>query len=438
MKFHKNKNFIEKQYHNGTLWYAGNLSEDDLSYIHLKLCRKEIPNSKWSMSIVWQSKEDGYFFAQVDHLSTYPLWYNDDTKEIWAQWSDVEKRDFPTNDLFYAQRELFLDTMTIGELSPRQGVDRIMPDHCIKNGTLKRYKHSFDLSKKAPPINTWEEILHNAIKTNCKDGDMLFLSGGRDSTTIANFAIFNEIDLDYVHISDSDDKLDTQSTKQFESNNGIKVNYLHPDDIKEFLPEYHDNHWHDGSFRFKYNAMKTLGKTRGLTGEFGASEHGHSKINYIHQCTDLTTDKLVNLHITTLEARNDASATPIWTDKGFLKHEIGKLRKDAYEYILDYVEDLITYNWQKANTKEQQLEVLLNILKQEHESYRLFGYSQDPDHTWNHPLADWTWADIIMNTCPIVRKIGKHDRWVYKMATKNCEWFDDTAWQFGRPRGMSK
>ena len=43
-----------------------------------------------------------------------------------------------------------------------------------------------------------------------------------------------------------------------------------------------------------------------------------------------------------------------------------------------------------------------------------------------------------MNTCPIVRKIGKHDRWVYKMATKNCEWFDDTAWQFGRPRGMSK
>lgn len=434
MKFYPNQNFQKRQYHNGTLWYAGKITENELSNIHLRMCRKEIPTVKKNFALVWLSED--YWFGQVDHLSTYPLWFNEETEEIWCQWSDVHKRDFEDDLVFQQMKEIFLGTMTVGYLTPKQEVLRVLPDHIVKNGTLHRYTHSFHIDKSPPPITSWGDILSQSVTDICNNGDTLFLSGGRDSTTIANFAVHNGIDLNYIHISSNDQKLDTQSCKKFEQEMGIKVEYLHPKDVKEYLPEHHDEHWHDGSFRFKYNAMKTLGLKVGITGEFGASEQGHGTINFIHQCTNLTTEKLVNLHITSLESRNDFTATNIFTDKSFEVSDIGNIRRRAYNYIVQYVEELLDYHWQFAKTKEQKIEVLLNIFKQEHESYRLFGYSQDQDHVWYHPLASYDWCNIILNTNPIVRKIGKHERWAYKMATKNYDWFNKTAWEYGPPRGM--
>ena len=435
MQFHPNKNFVSHDYDNGILWVTPEIDSDRRGEIHLRMCRKEVvANFKYTGSFVWIAT-DGYFYAQVDHLWTYPLWYNDDTKEIWASWSDIETRDFELDNVFYAMRELFQGTMTVGNLSGRQGVDRIPPDHYVKNGTIGRYTHTFDLNQKSPPISSWSEILEKSILQNCQDGDVLFLSGGRDSTTIANYAIHHGINLQYVHITSKMDKQDTRACFEFQNRTGIKVEYINPGDIEDVYTN-RETHWHDGSFRFKYNAMKHVGGSRGITGEFGASERGHQTINYILQSENITTDKLVTLHLSTLESRNDFTATKIFADKSFDVHEIGRFRQQAYDYLMNYFEEHIAYHYGNASNDDERFEVLLSVMKQEHESYRLYGYSQDMDHSWRHPFACYDWSNVIFNTNPIVRRIGKHERWVYRMATKELPWFVDSAWQFGKPRGL--
>lgn len=436
LKFYPNKNFEKHEYHNGILWVAGSSSKRKRGKWHISLSRRELPELKSNNSIVWLNTEDNFFVAQVDHLSTYPLWYNDDTTEIWSTWDDVEQRNFEPNKIFYAMRDLFLGTMTVGSHSPYEGVERVLPDHCIRNGTVMRYTHSFDLTKSVPPTEEWGNILNQCIVDNCSDGDVLMFSGGRDSTTIANFAIYNNIDLKYIHITSNRNKPDSLACKDFAERAGINVQYIDPRDIKNVYTS-EDKYWHDGSFPFKYNALTHVKGTTGITGEFGASERGHQTINYIHQSRDLTLEKLINIHISTLESRNDSCANTAHMDgliEGVREH--ARMRELAWEYVLDYFNEIYEELLLNATNDREVFAILLSVMRQEHESYRLFGYSQDMDHNWKHPLADWRWCNIIDNTDPIARQTGAHERLVYKMAASQYDWFIDSAWKFGKPRGL--
>jgi hypothetical protein len=435
MIFYPNKNFTKYELFNGILWLAGscNYAPGKLNHIFSDhIIPKDI---RGQFAMVWEGK-DGWWMAQVDHLCTYPLWYSDNGNEVYSLWKDVTNNYSEIDTMFYAQRDILNGQMTVGTSCGRCGVQRIQPDHFVDKGTQDRYRYSINVNSKGPNINDWGDILKEAVRKNCNDGDVLFLSGGRDSTTIANVAKHLGIELDYVHVTRGKVNPDTQACKQFAYNLGLKVNYIDPWNYHDFYQE--PDHWHDSSYSPKRQCLDVLGKKSGVSGEMGASESGSKKINTVLQMPDITIEQLTNIWITTLEARNESVAVPEIHSDYTQNNENHGLYKKAYREIIDHHERLYKELSDQTDDQEQLFKAVIMLHQQDHEAYRLFNYSQDIDYTWHHPFTDPDWFDIVMNAPVKKRKLHYHNREVYRIAARNWDWFDETAWQYGGPRGLKQ
>lgn len=433
MKFYNDHNFVKHEMHNGTLWIAG-WCDIKLHALSNMFSDHEIPNTKGQFAIVWQGN-DGWWFAQTDHLCTYPLWYKEDGSAVYSQWKYVPL-DGEKDEVFYAQRDLLYGQMTIGSRTPLQEYKRLSPDHCLDSGTPKRYKYSIDVEQNGPIMAHWGDILVESVRKNCRDGDALLLSGGRDSTTIANVASHLGIELNYIHVTRGKENPDTTSCKKFAKNLGIHVHYLDP-----WQHEFDWNegeYWHDSSYAPKRQCLQTLGLYSGISGELGASESGSKKINVILQRPQYTIEQLTNIWLTTLEARNEGVASPLVHTDYVEKHDDHRIYKKAYNELIEHYDTLYSDLVNKTDDEEQKLKAVLMLHQQEHESYRLHNYSQDLEIEWMHPFTHPDWCDIIFNAPIKLRQLHHHNREVYRIAARRWKWFDQTAWNYGGPRGLTQ
>ena len=326
--------------------------------------------------------------------------------------------------------------MTVGKRTPLKDVERVQPDHCLDRGTQVRYRWSLNVASDGPPQAAWQDLLEIAVKTNCSDGDVLMLSGGRDSTTIACVAKHLGIELDYVHITQGKQNPDTESCREFASKLGIEVRYLDPWQNELDWREY--NYWHDSSYAPKRQCVKLLGRNSGVSGELGASESGSKKINTILQRPDITVEQLTNIWITTLERRNESVASPLIHNDYTEWSETNYHYATAYREIVDHHEQQYQYYKSQTDDNHQLLKAVVMLHQQDHEAYRLHNYSQDTELTWYHPFSHPDWYDIIWNSPLERRKLHYHNREVYRIATEGCDWFIDTAWNYGGPRGLTQ
>lgn len=434
MIFHSNKNFKKHDLHNGTLWLAGWCDHAPGKLNHM-FADHDIPDMKGQFGMVWQGN-DGWWLAQCDHLCSYPLWYSEDGEHVFSLWSQATEYDEKIDETFYAQRDLLYGQMTVGSTSGRQDVKRIQPNWCVDRGTPTQYTTSLKMNYDGPPEKEWGSILIEAVRKNCQSGDVLFLSGGRDSTTIANIAHHLGIGLKYIHITQGKQNPDTESCREFASNIGIEVNYIDP--WKDNIEYNEGDFWHDGSYAPKRQSLLNLDKKYGVTGELGASESGSKKINTILQMPDITIEQLTNIWITTLEARNESVANKHIHDDYTVHSLEHKLYKRAYNDLIKFFEDVYARCQSETSDTHQLLKSIVMMHQQDHESYRLFNYSQDPDLTWKHPFTDPIWFDIIMNAPLEQKKLHYHNREVYRIAAQDWDWFDTTAWNYGGPRGLKQ
>lgn len=434
MKFHTNNNFKRHDMFNGTLWIAGWIDKP-LKKLNHDFSDHTIPKVKGQFGLVWKGK-DGWWFAMCDHLCTYPLWYSEKTNDIFSLWDQARKHDKLSDEVFYAQRDLLYGQMTIGTRTGRQNIKRIQPDHCLDKGTQQRYHNSINCNSNGPPMNKWNEILENAIKTNCSDGDALMLSGGRDSTTIANIAKHLGINLDYIHVTQGKPNPDTDSVKEFANNIGIKVNYLDPWKVETDWTEL--DYWHDSSYEPKRKCLEMLNIKSGISGELGASESGSKKINTILQMPDITVEQLTNIWITTLEARNESCSSKLIHDDYTERHVESRFWKQAYEEIIEFFDFRYKELRKTTDDNHQLLKAAIMLHQQDHECYRLHNYSQDMELTWNHPFTHPDWCDIIFNAPLEYKKLHYHNREVYRISAEKWQWFDTTAWKYGGPRGLTQ
>jgi len=434
MIFHTNKNFIKYELHNGILYIAGDcgVDPDKLSSI---FADHDIPQLRGNFAIVWQGQDD-WWFAQTDHLNTYPLWYKEDGSEVYSLWSQVT--DIQKDDVFYAMRDLLYGQMTVGTRTPCQTIKRIQPDHCLDRGTQVRYRWSIENSD-GPSMATWQDILLESVDA-CEDGDVLFLSGGRDSTTIANVAHHLGKKLQYVHITRGKDNPDTTSCKEFAKNIGIKVNYIDPWDKSWQVNEQAWNehaYWHDSSYSPKRECLLYLKATTGISGEMGVSESGSKKINPILQMPNITIEQLTNIWLSTLEARNESVASPLIHTDYTKDHRFYEFYETAYKELIEHYESHWQY-FSENYDESQMLKCAIMLHQQDHESYRLHNYSQDVILEWKHPLANFKWYNLIMNCDVKLKGVNFHNRRPYLVASRQWKWFDTTAWNYGGPRGLTQ
>ena len=430
MNFHSNPNFAHHELWNGNLYIAGdcNIDTDTLGKL---FSDHNIPECKGNFAIVWKGT-DGWCFAQTDHLNTYPLWYKEDGSEIYSLWSQVT--DIQKDDVFYAMRDLLYGQMTVGTRTPCQTVKRLQPDHYLDNGTQLRYRWSIE-ERSGPPMSEWQNILYDCVDRNTNDGDVLFLSGGRDSTTIANVAHHLGKKLQYVHITAGKPNPDTTACKEFAKNIGIEVNYIDAFGELQYFDEY--NYWHDSSYAPKRTCLNYLGAKSGISGELGVSESGSKKINPILQMPDINIEQLTNIWLTTLEARNESVASSLIHTDYTKDHRFYEFYEQAYKELIEYYESHWIH-YSESGDNNHLFKCALMMHQQDHESYRLHNYSQDVILQWNHPLADYKWYDIIMNCDIKLKGVHYHKRYPYLVASRAWSWFDTTAWNYGGPRGLTQ
>jgi len=330
-------------------------------------------------------------------------------------------------------RDLLYGQMTVGTRTPCQTVKRLQPDHYLDNGTQFRYRWSIE-PRSGPPMSDWQTILMDCVDRNTNDGDVLFLSGGRDSTTIANVAHHLGKKLQYVHITKGKPNPDTTACKEFAKNIGIEVNYINAWEHQTEFNEY--DYWHDSSYIPKRNCIEYLKATSGVSGEMGVSESGSKKINPILQMPNITVEQLTNIWLSTLEARNESVASPLIHTDYTTDHRFYEFYETAYNELIKYYEEL----WQHYASIEDNkylLKCAIMMHQQDHESYRLHNYSQDVI-IWKHPLADYKWYDLIMNCDTKLKGVHYHKRYPYLVSSKTWNWFDKTAWNYGGPRGLTQ
>ena len=434
MQFHENHHFKKHELYNGTLWLAGWCDHAPGKLNHM-FADHEIPQMNGQFGLVWQGK-DGWWLAQCDHLCSFPLWYSEDGEHVFSMWSDASSYDTKIDEIFYAQRDLIYGQMTVGNRTGRQDIKRVEPNWCVDRGTPVQYKHSLRMDYDGPDQSEWGNILKEAVRKNCKSGDVLFISGGRDSTTIANIAHNLGIGLKYIHVTRGKKNPDTESCKEFASNIGIDVHYLDP--WEEGIDYDEGDFWHDSSYAPKRQCLLKLGKKFGITGELGASESGSKKINTILQMPDITIEQLTNIWITTLEARNESVASSEIHADYTRDHLEYKLYQKAYKEIVEFFEGDYRRCMGESTETHQRLKAAIMLHQQDHEAYRLHNYSQDLDLKWKHPFTDPYWFDIIMNAPLEAKKLHYHNREVYRIAAQDWEWFDTTAWNYGGPRGLKQ
>jgi len=434
MKFHTNNKFKRHDMFNGTLWLAGWINEP-LKQLNHNFADHIIPNIQGQFALVWQGK-DGWWLAMCDHLCTYPLWYSEDGEHVFSLWEQARTHDTLSDEVFYAMRDLLYGQMTVGTRTGRQNIKRLQPDHCLDRGTQIRYRNSIDLNSQGPAMSEWQDILYNCVTQACSDGDALLLSGGRDSTTIANIAHHAGIKLDYIHVTQGKPNPDTQSVQEFSSNLGIKINYLNPWAHNLDWNEW--DYWHDSSYAPKRKCLELLNIRSGVSGELGASESGSKKINTILQMPDITIEQLTNIWITTLEARNESCASPLIHDDYTERHPESRFWKQAYREITEFFEQRYSELYETSTDNHQLLKAAIMLHQQDHEAYRLHNYSQDMAITWNHPFTHPDWFNIIMNAPLELKQLHYHNREVYRIAARQWPWFDTTAWNYGGPRGLTQ
>tara|TARA_B100001287_G_scaffold275566_1_gene283501 strand:- start:1402 stop:2694 length:1293 start_codon:yes stop_codon:yes gene_type:complete len=430
MKFHHNKNFKYHELWNGHLHLAGDCNID-IDTLGKLFSDHSVPTCTGNFAIVWVGN-DGWNFAQTDHLNTYPIWYKEDGSELYSLWSQVE--NIQRDDVFYAMRDLLYGQMTVGTRTPCQTVKRLQPDHYLDNGTQSRYRWSIE-PRSGPPMSDWQDILIDVIDRNTNDGDVLFLSGGRDSTTIANVAHHLGKKLQYVHITRGKENPDTTACKEFAKNIGIEVNYIDPWQKTSTWNEH--DYWHDSSYNPKRTCLNKLNSKSGISGELGVSESGSKKINPILQMPNINIEQLTNIWLTTLEARNESVASPLIHTDYTKDHRFYEFYEQAYKELIEYYESHWKHYSEIEDTKYL-LKCALMMHQQDHESYRLHNYSQDVIMQWNHPLADYKWYDLIMNCDIKLKGVHYHKRYPYLVASRTWDWFDQTAWNYGGPRGLTQ
>lgn len=272
-----------------------------------------------------------------------------------------------TNQDFFTERDM-LGGWTVSARHPVAG--------------LKRHTASLVLPKKQ--INTatpkdLRSIIETTVKQYATNNNVIFLSGGKDSTALAH--IFKTLDIPFTAVSLYSSVSNTTEkyvVEQIEKELDIKVEYYQLDTI----PKTNFPYWVENPYTAKRMALENLGLTEHVifTGEIGT---GEMQINQSLQYTAMNgyqPKDLAHWHVNVCGSyRRNNSVLPLSNDP---------IYKECVEHF-----NMRFAQWD--NHPDILNRVMFSRLQDEG-AYRLFNYSMD-GYKWIHPFAENEFIDICTN-----------------------------------------
>lgn len=271
------------------------------------------------------------------------------------------------NEDFFKERD-FLGGWTISNRHPVKGLKRISSDNIIAQNTVMEIKPS-----------VLRDLLENTIKLYATDKNIIFLSGGKDSTALAH--AFKTLNIPFKAVSlysklSPTTEIDIVKSIQKELN--IDVIYYNIDTI----PKTEFKYWIENPYTAKVIAINELGLQNYtiFTGEIGT---GEMQVNQSLQYTAMMgyrPDDLAFWHVNVCGSYRKLNS-------------VKKLSNDPI--YLECVEHFKTRFNQWAVHPDILNRVMFSRLQDEG-AYRLFNYGLD-DLSWVHPYAENSFIRACVN-----------------------------------------
>ena len=271
------------------------------------------------------------------------------------------------NEDFFKERD-FLGGWTISNRHPVKGLKRISSDNIIAQNTVMEIKPS-----------VLRDLLENTIKLYATDQNIIFLSGGKDSTALAH--VFKTLNIPFKAVSlysklSPTTEIDIVKSIQKELN--IDVIYYNIDTI----PKTEFKYWIENPYTAKVIAINELGLQNYtiFTGEIGT---GEMQVNQSLQYTAMMgyrPDDLAFWHVNVCGSYRKLNS-------------VKKLSNDPI--YLECVEHFKTRFNQWAVHPDILNRVMFSRLQDEG-AYRLFNYGLD-DLSWVHPYAENSFIRACVN-----------------------------------------
>ena len=275
--------------------------------------------------------------------------------EHFETWFDIG--DGPQNEDFFTERT-FLGGWTVSDRHPVKG--------------LKRHTHNMSLLDDNVvdcSIQELKDIIESILPEYAEEKNALFISGGKDSTTLAH--ILKKLDIPFVPVSlhSSNSRTSEYSVvKDIEKDLGIRVEYVEIDSI----PQTEFKYWVENPYTAKCIAIEKLGLQDHVifTGEVGTGEmQVNQPLLYTAQMGYRPRD-LAHWHVNVCGSYRKNNS----------------VRKESQDMI--YMECVDYFYQRLMNFKHPDIlnKVMFGRL-QEEGSYRLLNYSLDK-YKWCHPFAE--------------------------------------------------
>ena len=271
------------------------------------------------------------------------------------------------NEDFFKERD-FLGGWTISNRHPVKGLKRISSDTIIAQNTVMEIKPS-----------VLRDLLENTIKLYATDKNIIFLSGGKDSTALAH--AFKTLNIPFKAVSlysklSPTTEIDIVKSIQKELN--IDVIYYNIDTI----PKTEFKYWIENPYTAKVIAINELGLQNYtiFTGEIGT---GEMQVNQSLQYTAMMgyrPDDLAFWHVNVCGSYRKLNS-------------VKKLSNDPI--YLECVEHFKTRFNQWAVHPDILNRVMFSRLQDEG-AYRLFNYGLD-NLSWVHPYAENSFIRACVN-----------------------------------------
>lgn len=396
----------------------------------------DIAEIKGTFAAVLQSRRLGTI-AIVDHLANYPLFYSQ--HRLTSIFADILQDDLKEDTLGTEMISL-LTGHTVGAVTNRQGVFRLQPGHVLFRGMQRKYLSLSEAAHTEEEDTTkFQSIVEKVFLENVADHNILVMSAGRDSVTMAG--ILKKLKLldkfDIIHIySELQTKSEIHFVKDIAQEMDLKVHF-HRQDLVDQLPEQdrlrQKCFWRENAFPLKKLAVRKFVKsgTRIWHGEIGDQLFGGPKdgifLKMLNQLPKFDLEDMSRLWLTLANTSGHYHGTHLSPDIRYLLQdsEFASRAPDVQKAIGEIYETIqrILVNAPSKFWIERWMRVNLEIKG----PFRVWGYSQC-ELDWFAPFAQ---RDVIDAALPlsITKKLGPDGRirWIFYDLWR--EYVSDIPWK---------
>jgi len=280
---------------------------------------------------------------------------------------EFENGSGETNSDFFTERS-FLGGWTVSDRHPVKGLKRKSSEYVLPKEEI------LDI-----PVSVLRSMLEDNISKYATDKNVIFLSGGKDSTALAH--VFKKLNIPFIPVSLYSNVSHTTEyniVKQIANEIKLDVEFVKLDTI----PKTHFSYWVENPYTAKVYAIKKLGLEDYtiFTGEIGT---GEMQVNQSLQYTAMMgykPDDLSHWHVNVCGSyRRINSVLPLSDDPIYLE-------------CVSHFKNRFT-EWDKHP------DVLNRVMfsrLQDEGAYRLFNYGQD-NLKWVHPYAENNFIEACTN-----------------------------------------